>query len=182
LEHEIAKFFWTLKDTILFEIFQIISGKAYIFLTCAAFSVYAFFKLKKKAVIFIIAAVLSVAASDLLCYRILKPAIKRPRPVAELSLDKLQNAADQITSSDKQDYSMPSNHASNIFAFFIVYFLSVKKFWSLLFINSMLISLSRVILVKHYPSDVLAGIIAGLIIGFAIVKLLYLLLRKNAID
>jgi undecaprenyl-diphosphatase len=182
LEHEIAKYFWTLKDTILFEVFQIISGKTYIFLTCATFAVYAIVRIKKKAVIFILTAVLSVVASDVICYRILKPAIKRPRPVVELNLDQSQNITGQSTSFGKQDYSMPSNHASNIFAFFIVYFCYIKKFWSLLFLNSILISISRIILVKHYPSDVIAGIFIGIIIGLGIAKVVYLILLKNEID
>jgi undecaprenyl-diphosphatase len=182
LEKEIALFFWNLKDTLIFNVFQIISGKIFIFFTCSAFIVYAFIKLRKNALIFILAAVLSVAVSDLLCYRILKPAIKKPRPVAELNLNKSQNLTDQSIPSEKQDYSMPSNHASNIFAFFIVYFFFVKKFWSLLFFNSMLISFSRIILVKHYPSDVIAGIFIGIIIGSGIAKLFYLFLRENEID
>jgi undecaprenyl-diphosphatase len=178
LEQEIARYFWSLKDTLLFDVFQIISGKIYIFLTCAIFAVYAFVILKKKVIIFLLAAVLSVAASDLLCYRILKPAIKRQRPVAELNLNQSQNFPGQNTSSGKEDYSMPSNHASNIFAFFLVYLFYIKKFWPLLFLNSVLISLSRIIIIKHYPTDVLAGIFSGIIIGLVTVYLLSFIKRK----
>ncbi len=183
MEHGIAIFFWNLKDSILFEIFQIFSGKIYIIFTCTLFTAYAFFKIKKKAIVFVIAAVVSVSVSDLLCYRILKPAIKRQRPVAELMLKNSQNTISLSESTVKPpDYSMPSNHASNIFAFFTVYLVFVKKFWSLLFVNSVIISISRIILIKHYPSDVIAGIFLGIIIGFATSKLVLLFLRKNAID
>jgi undecaprenyl-diphosphatase len=182
LEHEIAIYFWSLKDTLLFNVFQIISGKIYIFLTCAIFVIYAFIILKKKVIIFILSAVLSVSASDLLCYRFLKPVIKRPRPVVELNLIQSQNIPGQNTFSGKEDYSMPSNHASNIFAFFLVYLFYIKKFWSLLFLNSILISMSRIILVKHYPSDVIFGILVGIIIGFSIVKLISLIIKEIEID
>ncbi|MBN2400777.1 MAG: phosphatase PAP2 family protein [Spirochaetes bacterium] len=174
MELEIAKYFWSLKESLLFDFFQIISGKPYILITCLIFIVYSFIKIKKKAAIFIIAALLSVAASDILCYRVLKPAIKRQRPAIELNLNKSKQFSDQKELSSRKDYSMPSNHASNIFAFFIVYLCCIKKFWSLLFFNSVLISTSRIILVKHYPSDVIAGIFIGTIIGLIILYLVSL--------
>lgn len=172
MELEIVKYFWSLKESLLFDVFQIISGKPYILITCLIFIVYSFVKIKKKAAIFLIAALLSVAASDILCYRVLKPVIKRQRPAIELNLNESKQISDQKELSSRKDYSMPSNHASNIFAFFIVYFCCIKKFWTLLFFNSVLISISRIILVKHYPSDVLAGIIIGSLIGLSIAYLL----------
>jgi undecaprenyl-diphosphatase len=174
LEQEIAKYFSTLEDTLLFDIFQIISSRIYIFITCAVFISYAFIKLKYKAFIFLFAAFISVAASDITCYRVLKPLIGRPRPSIELNIEKNQEIQNRKLQLTNKDYSMPSNHASNIFAFFIVYFLYIRKHWPLLFLNSVLISASRIILIKHYPSDVFAGAVFGLILGLIIVHLFHL--------
>jgi undecaprenyl-diphosphatase len=68
---------------------------------------------------------------------------------------------------------MPSNHASNIFAFSIVYMLFVKKFWPLLMFNSTMVSFSRIVLVKHYPSDILVGMAVGSAIGLLTVILIH---------
>ena len=177
MEGEIANFFWSLKDTLLFDVFRIISGKLYIFFTCAVFCIYALFTARTKFIVFIIAAVLSVSFSDLICYRILKPSIARPRPVIELNLHQNQSDSVQENILSKKDYSMPSNHASNIFAFFIVYYFYIKRFWYLLFLNSIVISLSRIILVKHYPSDVLTGMFIGIVLGLIVIFFSNLLIK-----
>ena len=129
MEQDIAIYFWSLKDTLLFDVFQIITGKLYIFLTCAAFVIYAFLKQKRKALIFILAAVIAVAVSDIMCYRVLKPAIKRPRPSVELNFNGMEKTLNNEKNLQKKYYSMPSNHASNIFAFFIIYFSCIIQFF-----------------------------------------------------
>jgi undecaprenyl-diphosphatase len=168
LEHDIALYFWNLKDTLIFDVFQIISGGVYIALTSFLFIILATIKLRRKIIIFILAAGIAIAASDTVCYRILKPCFNRPRPVVELNLDGKQDKNQELRSNQ---YSMPSNHASNIFAFFVIYFFFVRRYWGLFLINSVLISFSRVIIVKHYPGDVLAGIIIGVIIGLLVIFL-----------
>lgn len=159
MEEKIAVYFWELKDTLIFPIFKIISSKAYILLTSGPFIIYALIRLKKRFIIFFIAALISISASDVLCYRLLKPAIKRPRPSFNLNL------SNRTSPMNKKDYSMPSNHASNMFAFFIVYLLFVERFWTVLLFNALLIGGSRIIIVKHYPSDILAGIAVGILLG-----------------
>lgn len=168
MEQEIAKFFWSYNETFIFDVFQIVSGKIYIFITSSVFIVYALFRFKKRGIIILLAALLAVALSDIICYRVLKPVFKRPRPVVELNL-KANEIAEKNKLINAKDYSMPSNHASNIFAFFIIYLFYVKRFWPLLFINSVLISASRIILVKHYPSDVFAGIVVGIFLGLILI-------------
>jgi len=173
LEQTIALFFWSLRDTLFFNIFGIISGKFYILLTSAFFIGYAIYKLKKKSIQFIITLILAVSASDIICYRVLKPAIKRDRPRVEL------NISERSSSIRENDHSLPSNHASNIFAFFIAYFVYIKRFHWILLFNSLLISISRVVLVKHYPTDVLAGITTGILIGLCSIYLVALFNRTN---
>ncbi len=167
MEQAIALFFWNLKGTILYDLSVLFSSRGYILLSSLPFLIYAAVKLKGRFIPFIIAVIISVSLSDLICYRVLKPAIGRPRPRLELSIK------DKRIPLQKKDYSMPSNHASNIFAFSIVYILFVKKFWPLLILNSTMVSLSRVVLVKHYPSDILGGMVVGSAIGLLTVILIH---------
>jgi undecaprenyl-diphosphatase len=63
-------------------------------------------------------------------------------------------------------YSFPSSHAFNNFAAatFIYRFFPKLK-WAL-FITAVLISVSRIYLGLHYPSDVLGGAILGSLVGY----------------
>jgi undecaprenyl-diphosphatase len=68
-------------------------------------------------------------------------------------------------------YSFPSTHAFNNFAAatFVVRFF--PRLWPALFITAILISLSRIYLGLHYPSDVLGGAIIGSAIGYIFASL-----------
>jgi undecaprenyl-diphosphatase len=63
-------------------------------------------------------------------------------------------------------FSFPSSHAFNNFAAatFIVRFF--PRLWGALFITAVLISISRIYLGLHYPSDVLGGAILGSVVGY----------------
>lgn len=159
LDEKAALYFWNLNSTIINDLFSIISGDIYIVLSGIPFVLAALIKLKKKFLLFLLASVIAVSVSDILCYRVLKPSIKRLRPVYELSLTK-----EEIPDSTKA-YSMPSNHASNIFAFFMIYLLLVKRYSVFFLLNAIIIALSRVIIVKHFLTDVIAGIVLGSFIG-----------------
>jgi len=59
-------------------------------------------------------------------------------------------------------YSMPSNHASNAFAFAITFFFLRKNIIGYLFLAAAaLIGFSRIYVGVHYPFDVVAGILLG---------------------
>jgi len=97
---------------------------------------------------------------------LLKNFFRRPRPQFDLPL---------VSSPFDfgQSYSFPSGHA--MIAFAMAYLLSklgkfkgVKK-WGL-YLLAILISFSRIYLGKHYPSDVLAGIVLGILIGILSLK------------
>ncbi|MBU5689620.1 MAG: phosphatase PAP2 family protein [Candidatus Aenigmatarchaeota archaeon] len=77
-----------------------------------------------------------------------------------------------------EGYSFPSKHALIAFALTTAFFLETKnKILSSLFaVSSIFISALRVVTFVHTPTDVIAGAIIGIVIGF-IVQRFYLFLR-----
>ena len=68
-----------------------------------------------------------------------------------------------FTDSDK---SFPSGHTTAAFATMVPVFLLGRKRWSwLALVFGVLMGLSRIYLVVHYPSDVLSGLVVGSIAG-----------------
>jgi undecaprenyl-diphosphatase len=66
--------------------------------------------------------------------------------------------------------SFPSGHAAFFFALSTVVYLYNKKTGFLFLLTSLLISVSRVFAGMHWPSDVLAGAVIGVIVGWLVVK------------
>ena len=69
-------------------------------------------------------------------------------------------------------YSMPSNHASNAFAFAMTFFILRKNIIGYLSLAAAtIIALSRVYVGVHYPSDILAGALLGAGAAYAAILL-----------
>lgn len=87
----------------------------------------------------------------------------RPRPFVEnhinLLIDKLNQA------------SFPSGHAAFYFAISTIVYFYNKKASAFFFIASFLISISRVFVGIHWPFDILAGAIIGILSGWFIYKI-----------
>lgn len=88
---------------------------------------------------------------------ILKNLFARPRPFIELSLKPFI--------SEPSGYSLPSGHSVASFVAATCLFYINKKWGILAYILAFLMALSRVILIVHYPSDVIAGAIFGTLIS-----------------
>lgn len=101
----------------------------------------------------------SLIASLLICNILLKNIVCRSRPCWIEVVD--------LLIKNPTDYSFPSGHAmsSTIGATILTY--ANKKFGILAKPVALLISFSRLYLYVHFPSDVLAGIILGLIVSFS---------------
>ena len=103
---------------------------------------------------------------------ILKPLIHRPRPFSELA---------DITLLIKapKDYSFPSGHTAASFVMVYIFFRHIKKYFIPVLITGILIAFSRMYLTVHFPSDILVGLIIGLLSGYAGEKVADGFYRKN---
>lgn len=98
--------------------------------------------------------IILIIFTDQTGYKILKEIFQRTRPCNVLP--------DAITPIDcRGSFSFPSNHALNNFAAATFLWKLFPKFKWIFFITAFLVSLSRVYLGLHYPSDIAAGAIIG---------------------
>ncbi len=124
---------------------------------------FVFFNFGKKAYWFIVFVILTFASADLISSRAIKKAIKRIRPC---NTEMVQTVERVPCGSG---YSFTSSHAANHFAvatFLIMtlgqIFKRIKK-WLWLWAAS--IAFAQVYVGVHFPMDVLAGGILGVILG-----------------
>ncbi len=111
-------------------------------------------KTRKIGFITILALIISAILSEV----ILKNIIQRPRPSTDFPTVKL--LINRLTS-----YSLPSGHTTTSFAAAFVLSKYLKKYLLIFWTIATMIGLSRIYLFMHYPSDVLAGIVLGIICG-----------------
>ncbi len=103
---------------------------------------------------------------------LLKTWTARPRPFMVLPNINLFIAMKEAS------FSFPSRHAVN--AFMAVTLLSMlhKKFYYLYFLAA-IVAFSRVYVGVHYPSDVIAGALIGVILGYCILRIDKLIFTEN---
>lgn len=100
--------------------------------------------------------------SDLVGARLLRPAFPRMRPCYALPPGTFRWLAPAANGP-----SLPSLHASNMFALALVVTLARPRLGPLAYAAAVAVSLSRVYVGVHWPSDVLAGAIWGTLAGAA---------------
>ena len=102
---------------------------------------------------------------------ILKNLISRPRPC---HIDQTFELLVKRPSSP----SFPSTHSAWAFAGATAIFMKFKKAGIGAFVVASLIAFSRMYMFLHFPSDVLAGMIMGIIFGIAAVKICDLVAKR----
>lgn len=117
--------------------------------------------LNKKFFIFYPIAVALV--SRFVFAEIIKLVAERGRPFVDLA------GVHQLI--PESGYSMPSGHASFFFAFALSVYLVDKRMGSIFLGLTVLLSVARVFVGVHYPSDILVGMALGLAVAYTIWKL-----------
>ncbi len=108
----------------------------------------------RRTRVFVAAAVVAVALTDLLCAQLIKPLVARVRPCVALEGVRLLVAR-------KTSWSMPSNHAANLTAAACVIGLYARRWLWLAVPATVLVSYSRIYVGVHYPLDVVVGAAVG---------------------
>lgn len=102
----------------------------------------------------------ALIADLIICNVILKPIVARPRPYSI-------NKTIKLLVPPLRDYSFPSGHTAASFASVsALYFAGRKRLAVGALVVSILIAFSRMYLYVHYPTDVLGGLIIGLLCGW----------------
>ena len=80
--------------------------------------------------------------------------------------------------STSNSYSFPSSHAANVFGLAAILSNKYRRFRFCFFFVAIVVGISRVYVGVHYPFDVLAGAVVGILCGLGMLKLeKYILLR-----
>ena len=112
----------------------------------------------------VLLVIVAVAIIDPAIYRILKPLFGRLRPCHNQMLDWVIPVG-----GCGGKYSFPSSHAANLFGVAVVAGSFYKRARYYLYPLAVMVSIGRIYLGVHYPSDTVAGAVFGAAIGIALV-------------
>lgn len=122
-------------------------------------------KYKVRGLTLFLGLALTIAFSDLIGGQFVKKHFERERP--------FQNKEIQVVKrSDAGGYSFYSNHASNMAAFATFTLMTFPTMAWFAIPVALLVAYSRIYNGVHYPSDVVAGMLAGVLIAYVIVECL----------
>lgn len=127
---------------------------------------------------FIVASGLTFFITDYTSASIIKPLVGRLRPCHDVSLSSTIN----VLLDCGGQYSFPSSHAANHFGLAMVWFnmitLFQQKKWYWVWPWAACICYAQIYVGKHFPLDVIAGAIFGIIAGYLVSEIVAYWFRK----
>jgi membrane-associated phospholipid phosphatase len=155
-----SKLFWPIDNLLIFWRNSIFWFPLYLFIV-----VFLIINFGKKAYWILLFSMLTFGTSDMISSQLIKKTVKRLRPCrTELPLKVTQRAY------CGSGYSFTSSHATNHFAIAIFWFLVIGKEWKYIKIPiilwALIVCFAQVYVGVHFPSDVFAGSILGITIGY----------------
>ena len=146
-----------LRHVVLDVVMPFVSEKWNFVVPATLVAVYLLVKGGQRGRVVVVCAVLVVICADASA-TVLRNHFQRPRPCQALQ-------GVQLLVGCSDSFSFPSNHATNAFAlaaFFAVYY---RRLAIPLFLFAALVGYSRIYVGVHYPTDVLAGAVLGVMLG-----------------
>ena len=137
-----------------------LSGELGIIWIIISFFLFSRTKYTKEAIM----VLLAIALASILGEGIIKHIVKRKRPFIKNNIIKLMI-------SQPGTYSFPSGHTASSFAAATVFIRTDMRLTYLIVVIAILISFSRLYLRVHYLSDVIGGIILGVLSGTIVVMI-----------
>jgi len=139
---------------------------------------------KQEGWFILIGAVVTIVLTDQITSSLMKPFFARLRPSQDPTLEGLVHLVNGYKGGL---YGFASSHAANTFGTAIFSWLVLKSFYKRMgwiFAWAVFMTYTRIYLGVHFPGDILAGAIIGLIcgwIGFRVSQWLIARFRKNRV-